>query len=74
MQLPAADQPTVEHALGYARRGWPVFALHGISRSGRCTCGNADCADPGKHPHFHKEDLPNGLIDATTDELSLIHI
>jgi putative DNA primase/helicase len=68
MQLPAAAAPTVEHALEYARRGWPVFALHGIGRSGRCTCGRPDCENPGKHPQFHKDDLPNGLQDATTDE------
>jgi putative DNA primase/helicase len=71
MQLPAADQPTVEHALGYARRGWSVVALHGIGRNGRCTCGEPDCASPGKHPQFHPEDLPHGLRDATTDERTI---
>jgi hypothetical protein len=71
MQLPAADAPTVEYALGYARRGWPVVALHGIGRGGRCTCGRPDCASPGKHPQFHPEDLPHGLRDATTDERTI---
>lgn len=44
-----AANPTLEAALQYARRGWSVIAVHSI-RAGRCTCGNADCASPGKHP------------------------
>lgn len=50
----------LEAALGYARRGWSVFPLHGIV-NGRCTCGR-DCSSPGKHPLVRR-----GLHDATTD-------
>jgi hypothetical protein len=39
----------LETALAYAARGWAVLPLFGIA-AGRCTCGQADCASPGKHP------------------------
>jgi hypothetical protein len=49
-------------ALRYARLGVPVFPVHAIGPDGQCTCGNADCCSPAKHP------VPrNGLRDATTD-------
>lgn len=48
-------------ALDYAARGWRVFPLHGIV-NGSCTCGNADCGSPGKHPLVRR-----GLYEATTD-------
>ena len=37
------------------------FQLHSI-RDGKCTCGNADCGSPGKHPR-----TKNGFKDATVD-------
>jgi KaiC/GvpD/RAD55 family RecA-like ATPase len=43
------ENPMLEAALGYARRGWSVIAVHSI-RDGRCSCGKADCSSPGKHP------------------------
>jgi hypothetical protein len=48
-------------------RGYSVFPLHSV-RNGRCTCGKAECADPGKHPRWRKGDLEHGLKDATTDQ------
>jgi hypothetical protein len=48
-------------ALGYGRRGWPVFPLHSI-RDRRCTCSQTECSSPGKHPRTE-----HGLKDASTD-------
>jgi hypothetical protein len=52
--------PLLEAALSYAVRGWPVLPLH--SWTGRCTCGDAQCTSPAKHPR-----TAHGLLDATTD-------
>ena len=49
----------------YASEGLHVVPLHGL-KDGRCTCGNADCCQPGMHPR-----TKHGLADATTD-LALI--
>ena len=35
----------------YAAWGWRVIPLHAISQD-QCTCGNADCDGPGKHPRI----------------------
>ena len=51
----------LDMALAYARKGWRVFPLHSI-RDGRCTCGKAHCASPGKHPR-----TKGGFKDASTD-------
>lgn len=54
-------------ALKYAKRGWPVLPLHGLSDGG-CTCGRphgkgqGECAHPGKHPRTQ-----HGMKDATCD-------
>ena len=64
------DQQMVTAALAYARRGWPVLALHTV-RNGACTCAVRACGSPGKHPRRHEEDLRNGVRDATTDEVSI---
>jgi hypothetical protein len=53
--------PALAAALEYAGRGWPVFPVHSL-RDGKCTCGKADCARPGKHPR-----TPKGRDDASTD-------
>ena len=29
---------------------WPVAPAHYILPDGGCSCGNAECASPGKHP------------------------
>jgi hypothetical protein len=57
--------PSLQHALEYAERGWPVFPVHTI-RDGRCSCGDQGCAHPGKHPVGLL--VPHGFKDATTSE------
>lgn len=56
------QDPRLEAALRYARRGWPVFPLHAIEANGVCTCGKRGCQKPGKHPRTSR-----GFKDATTD-------
>lgn len=41
--------------------GFALFPIHGVV-DGKCTCGNPDCANIGKHPA-----TSNGLTDATKD-------
>lgn len=45
----AAVSPAHAQALLMASLGHAVFPLHGM-KNGKCTCGNAACADTGKHP------------------------
>lgn len=61
--LPPTEQ-LLSAALGYARRGWPVFPCHSVDPEDHiCTCGKTDCDSPGKHPL-----TPNGLRDATINQ------
>ncbi len=55
----------LECAMYYILMGWKVLPLHTIA-DGRCTCGKADCASPGKHPA-----TASGVKDATTDEAAV---
>jgi hypothetical protein len=48
-------------ALKYARAGLPVFPLFSAGPDG-CSCGDAECHNPGKHPR-----TGHGFKDATTD-------
>lgn len=53
-------------ALIYAREfGWRVFPVHSW-RDGACTCGNAACSSPAKHPR-----TPRGCTDASTDPATI---
>lgn len=57
---------TLDYALNYAREwGWAVFPCHTVE-SGACTCGNASCASPGKHPVASL--VPHGVLNASKDE------
>lgn len=50
-------------ALVYATEyGWRVFPLHSTDDAGMCSCGNAECGGPGKHPRTSR-----GCLDASTD-------
>lgn len=51
-------------ALAYATAGIPVLAIWWTDGDGNCACGNADCANPGKHPIG--TEFPHGHKDATT--------
>ncbi len=55
---------SLDQALFYAQLGLFVFPLHSIGDDGRCTCGNANCQNPGKHPKTKR-----GLLDATPKKL-----
>lgn len=55
----------LEHALAYAALGFKVFPLHAMA-SGRCTCGDADCRSPAKHPRTLR-----GAHDAACDEAAI---
>jgi P4 family phage/plasmid primase-like protien len=56
---------TLEYALLYVSRGWPVLPVFGVHNDGACRCGRADCSSPGKHPLARL--VPHGLKDATID-------
>ena len=58
------DNATVRAALKYARRDWLVFPLWG-RKGEKCTCGNPDCKDQGKHPNPAL--VRHGFKNATTD-------
>jgi len=52
-------------ARDYASRGWLVFPLH-FAKDGQCSCGDADCKSPGKHPL-----TINGFKSASADVKSV---
>jgi hypothetical protein len=63
--MPSINEPAalVNAAVSYATKyGWPVIPLH-TGCVGRCTCGRASCATPGKHPR-----LKDWTRQATTDQ------
>src|SRR5260370_23085924 len=55
------DDSSLKVALRCASIGLPVVPLHGKTLGGACTCGDADCERPGRHPRTR-----HGLADATT--------
>jgi putative DNA primase/helicase len=59
-----------EAALGYAAQGAHVLPLHyPTTHNGAlmCSCGNRQCANPGKHPYPRL--APKGLLNATVDTI-----
>lgn len=59
------DREMVDYALEYAGNGLAVLPLHSIVND-RCSCGNPNCASPGKHPLNS-----NGVHGATKDEATI---
>ncbi len=56
-------------ALGYARRGRPVFPCYEIGAHGYCSCWEGpQCEHPGKHPRWERGTLKHGHLDATANE------
>src|SRR5262249_22895247 len=55
----------LEAALRFAAAGIQVLPLHTPGPAG-CSCGNATCASPGKHPRTQ-----HGVKDATTDAATI---
>lgn len=60
-------------AIALAELGWLVFPLHSLRQraedDGRlvCTCGDANCASPGKHPaHAYKAAIERATADVDT--------
>ena len=59
---PCTPTPASYHwALYYASRGWPVLPLYSVE-GGCCTCGDATCRSPGKHPRTQ-----HGVKDASAN-------
>lgn len=48
----------------FAEQDIPVLPIYSVV-DGRCACGDAECASPGKHPISYL--VPHGVKDATTD-------
>lgn len=59
-----SDDPAIA-ARAYIKVGLRVVVTHGITGKGRCTCGDRDCPNPGKHPI--SKFFPNGAKSATSD-------
>jgi hypothetical protein len=66
-QTQRLENPLLAAALDYAAFGWRVVPNHHLE-NGQCSCGKqpGKC-NPGKHPRYRKDDLPNGISDGTTD-------
>lgn len=54
----------LDYALRYAAIGWRVFPVHGVV-DGACTCQQAKCDRPGKHPV--RELVRDGLKSASAN-------
>ena len=62
LDLNTPTSPLLAAALGYAAQGWQIIPLHSFV-DGCCTCEQATCGSPAKHPLN-----ANGVHGATTDE------
>lgn len=58
---PTGRRP-IDAAILYARRGWAVFPCHAAGPVSGCSCVQAECPSPGKHPRVR-----GGLHASSTD-------
>lgn len=58
---PITESRLARAAAKYAAQGWAIVPLHSAP-GGVCSCRNATCPSPGKHPR-----TANGLLDASSD-------
>jgi bifunctional DNA primase/polymerase-like protein len=56
-----SNNTRLEVALLCASAGLPVVPLHGV-KGGRCTCGNKQCEQPGRHPRTKRAITDRALI------------
>lgn len=61
-------EPMVDVALRYASAGLSVFPAYTIDE-GACSCHSVSCKSPGKHPIASL--VPHGVLEATTDEMTV---
>lgn len=60
------SQEILEAALNYAKRGWLVLPVWGITEKGSCECMKNCGNDAGKHPAGHL--VSNWALNASNDE------
>ncbi|RJQ74155.1 MAG: DUF3987 domain-containing protein [Desulfobacteraceae bacterium] len=63
------DTQRLEAALQYAKLGWAILPVHGVTKEGGCGCGNDTCSSPGKHPL--EVLVRHGVHDASADPAKL---
>ncbi len=63
--LHTGDKRVIASEFALSGIGAGIVIYHGIRPDGRCTCGNPDCADAGKHPDT--QFAPRGVRSATRD-------
>jgi len=54
-------------ALALVARGFAVFPCNSLLANGKCSCRQADCKSPAKHPLGLPGAAPRGWKDASTD-------
>lgn len=54
----------ITEAIKYIKMGWLIFPVHSVE-GGKCTCGNPECKNGGKHPIYQA--APKGFHNATND-------
>jgi len=62
----AAQESLLTATLGYISRGWPTAVMHGVTDRW-CSCGDDQCARPGRHPLD-----PDGILRTTLDPATAI--
>jgi Bifunctional DNA primase/polymerase, N-terminal len=56
-----SNRSRLKAALLYGKAGLPVVPLHGV-KGGRCTCGDAACDQPERHPRTKGATTDRALI------------